>query len=62
MTPMSKIRLIETNINTFLISNFPRVVNVVLFLLGDSLVSEASVPTFRNTLLKQCPEMSVQKI
>jgi hypothetical protein len=33
-----------------LISNFPRVLNVIFFLFGDSLASEFSVPTFRNTL------------
>jgi len=35
---------------TFLISNFRRVLNVVLFLLGESLVYEFYVPTFRNTV------------
>jgi len=34
----------------FLISNFRRVLNVVFFLLGDSLASEFCMPTFRNTL------------
>jgi len=33
-----------------MISNFLRVLNVVLFLLGDSPASEFYVPTFRNTL------------
>jgi len=33
-----------------LTSNFRPVVNVVLFLLGDSPESEYYVPTFRNTL------------
>jgi hypothetical protein len=33
-----------------LISNFRRVLNVVVFLLGDSPASEFYVPTFRNTL------------
>jgi len=34
----------------FLISNFRRILSVVLFLLGDSPVSEFYVPTFRNTV------------
>jgi len=34
---------------TFLISNFRRVLNVVCFLLGDSLASEFYMPTFWNT-------------
>ena len=34
----------------FLISKCRRVLNVVFFLLGDSLASEFYVPTFRNTL------------
>ena len=34
----------------FLISNFCRVLNVVCFLLGNSLASEFYMPTFRNTL------------
>jgi hypothetical protein len=34
----------------FFISNFRRVLNVVLFILGDSQASEFYVPTFRNTL------------
>jgi hypothetical protein len=34
-----------------LTTNFRHVVNVVLFLLGDSPASTFSVPTFRNTLL-----------
>jgi hypothetical protein len=33
----------------FLISNFRRVLNVVWFLLGNSLVSEFYMPTFQNT-------------
>jgi len=32
----------------FVIANFPHVVNVVFFLLGDSLASEFHVPTFQN--------------
>ena len=32
----------------FLISNFRNVLNVVCFLLGDSLASEFYMPTFRN--------------
>jgi hypothetical protein len=32
----------------FLISNFHRVVNVVLVVLGDYLMSESYVPTFQN--------------
>ena len=35
-----------------LISNFRRVVNVVLLLLGNSLASGIYVPTFRNTLFR----------
>ena len=35
--------------DSFLISNFRRVLNVVFFLLGDSPASEFYVPTFRNT-------------
>jgi hypothetical protein len=35
----------------FLVSNFRRIVNVVFFLLGDSLASESYMPTFRNTML-----------
>jgi len=34
----------------FLISNFRRVLNVVCFLLGNSLASEFYMPTFRNNL------------
>jgi len=34
----------------FLISNFYRVLNVVRFLLGNSLASEFYTPTFRNTV------------
>ena len=33
-----------------LISNFRRVLNVMCFLLGNSLASEFYMPTFRNTL------------
>ena len=33
-----------------LISKFHRVLNVVLFILGDSLAYEFDMPTFRNTL------------
>jgi hypothetical protein len=35
----------------FLISNFRHVLNVVCFLLGNSLASEFYMPTFRNTLV-----------
>jgi len=38
-------------VTVFLISNFCHVLNVMFFLLGDSLVSEFYVPTFRNNLL-----------
>jgi len=34
----------------FLISNFHRVLNVVRFLMGNSLASEFYMPTFQNTL------------
>jgi len=34
----------------FLLSNFLRVLNVLCFLLGNSLASEFYMPTFRNTL------------
>jgi len=34
----------------FLISNFHPVLNVVCFLLGNSLASEFYMPTFQNTL------------
>jgi hypothetical protein len=34
----------------FLISNFRHIVNIVFFLLDDSLASKFSVPTFRNAL------------
>jgi len=34
----------------FLISNFHHVLNIVLFILGDSPASEFHVPTFLNTL------------
>jgi hypothetical protein len=37
----------------FLISNFRPVLNVVCFLLGNSLASEFYMPTFRNTLYDQ---------
>jgi hypothetical protein len=37
-------------LDIFLISNFRRVMNVVCFLLGNSLESEFYIPTFRNTL------------
>jgi len=37
-------------VNGILISNFRRVLNVVCFLLGNSLASEFYMPTFRNTL------------
>jgi len=41
----------DTNkLNFFLFSNFRHVLNVVLFLLGDSPSSEFYMPTFRNTL------------
>ena len=36
--------------NSFLISKVRRVLNVVCFLLGNSLACEFYVPTFRNTL------------
>ena len=36
----------------FLISNFCRVLNVVCFLLGNSVASEFYMPTFRNTLFR----------
>jgi len=36
--------------NCYLISNFRRVLNVVCFLMGNSLASELYMPTFRNTL------------
>jgi hypothetical protein len=39
-----------TRSDTFLITNFRRVLNVVCFLLGNSLASEFYMPTFRNTL------------
>jgi len=38
-------------VTVFLISNYCCVLNVIFFLLGDSLVSEFYVPTFWNTLL-----------
>jgi len=41
---------VVSNFNEFLISNFRRVLNVVCFLLGNSLASEFFMPTFRNTL------------
>jgi len=37
-------------VGSFLISNFRHVLIVVCFLLGNSLVSEFYMPTFRNTL------------
>jgi uncharacterized protein (DUF983 family) len=37
---------------SFLISNFPRVLNVLLFLSGVSPASEFYVPTFRKTLFQ----------
>jgi len=36
--------------SVFFISSFHLVLNVVCFLLGDSLASEFYTPTFRNTL------------
>ena len=39
-----------TNKCKFLISNFCRVLNIVCFLLGNSLAYEFYMPTFRNTL------------
>jgi hypothetical protein len=39
-----------TRSDTFLITNFRRVLNVVCFLLGNSPVSEFYVPMFQNTL------------
>ena len=38
--------------NEFLISNFHHVLNVLCFLLGNSLVSEFYMPTFHNTLFR----------
>jgi len=38
-----------------LISNFRRVLNVVLFLMGNSPASEFYMPTFRNTLSVPSP-------
>ena len=57
----------------FFISNFRRVLNVIFFLLGDSLASEFYVQTFRNTMfhlhrwckregLTQCSETSAYNI
>jgi hypothetical protein len=60
----------------FLISNSRLVLNVVFFLLDESLASEFDVPTFRNTLFHlyrlcapntyeygtECSEMSAHKI
>ena len=43
--------LFVKQVTVFLISNFCRVLNVIFFLLGDSLVSEFYVPTFQNALL-----------
>ena len=42
--------IIKNEQSVILISNFRRVLNVVCFLLGDSLESEFYMPTFRNTL------------
>jgi len=41
---------IGTTANTFLISNFRRVLYVVYFLLSNSPASKFYIPTFRNTL------------
>jgi len=38
------------NFNLFSTSNFRHVLNVVLFILGDSAASEFYMPTFRNTV------------
>ena len=42
--------LVNNNNNTFLISNFCHVLNVVCFLLDNAPASEFYMPTFRNTL------------
>jgi hypothetical protein len=41
---------LKERIKNFLISNFLLVLNVVGFLLGNSPLSEVSMPTFQNTL------------
>ena len=43
-------RFVRRKVFKFLISNFPPVLNVVCFLLGNSPASEVYMPTFRNTL------------
>jgi len=44
------VSLSDDQIIFFFISNFRRVLNVLFFLLGDSLTSEFHMPTFRNTI------------
>ena len=46
----------------FLISNFRRVLNVVCFLLGNSLAPEFYVPTFRNTLFHLHTQVGVKNL
>jgi len=53
--------------NYNVISNFRRVLNVVCFLLGNSLTSEVYMPTFQNTLpvkmeQTECSKMSAYKL
>jgi hypothetical protein len=48
-----RLNILQLSVNIcgfFLISNFPHVLNVVCFLLGNSPASEVYMPTFRNTL------------